>query len=57
MDGFIKIDFLIGRLKSKVKYSTVDSILEEGLHAYLSGIKESLYEVANALNQNYFAYT
>ncbi|MBS1918068.1 MAG: alpha-E domain-containing protein [Bacteroidetes bacterium] len=56
-EGYQKINFLIGKLKSKVKYSTVDSILKEGLHTYLSGIKESLYEVANALNQNYFAYT
>jgi uncharacterized alpha-E superfamily protein len=57
VEGFQKIDFLIGKLKSKVKYSTVDSILKEGLHTYLSGIKETLYEIANALNQNYFAYT
>ncbi|MBS1932750.1 MAG: alpha-E domain-containing protein [Bacteroidetes bacterium] len=57
VEGYQKINFLIGKLKSKVKYSTVDSILKEGLHTYLSGIKESLYEVANTLNQNYFAYT
>jgi|SRR5579871_744977 len=57
VEGYQKIDFLIGKLKSKVKYSTVDSILNEGLHTYLSGIKESLYEIGNVLNQNYFAYT
>jgi uncharacterized alpha-E superfamily protein len=42
---------------SRVRYSTVESILEEGLHAYLNGIKEELYEVGIALNQHYFAYT
>ena len=48
---------MIGRILSKVRYSTVGSIMEQGLHAYLNGIKEDLYELGNALNQNYFAYT
>ncbi len=56
-EGFGKIDFMIGRIKSKVKYSTVDTILEQGLHPYLASIRESLYEVANTINLNYFAYT
>ncbi|HMH24392.1 MAG TPA: alpha-E domain-containing protein [Puia sp.] len=57
MDAYRKIEFLIGRIRSKVKYSTVGSIMDQGLHAYLKGIKEDLYEVGNALNLNYFAYT
>lgn len=56
-EAFRKIDFMIGRIRSKVRYSTVESIMAQGLHAYLNGIKEDLYEVGNALNQNYFAYT
>ena len=56
-EAFQKIDFMIGRILSKVRYSTVESIMALGLHAYLNGIKEDLYEVGNALNQNYFAYT
>lgn len=56
-EAFQKIDFMIGRILSKVRYSTVESIMAQGLHAYLNGIKEDLYEVGNALNQNYFAYT
>jgi uncharacterized alpha-E superfamily protein len=55
--GFRKIDFMIGRVQSKIKYSTVDTIMLQGLHPYLNGIKEDLYEVANALNQYYFAYS
>src|SRR5579872_6752068 len=51
------IDFMIGRIQSKVKYSTVESILQQGLHSYLNGVKEELYEVGNAFNQHYFAYT
>jgi uncharacterized alpha-E superfamily protein len=56
-EAYQKIDFMIGKIHSKVRYSTVDSILEQGLHAYLIGIKEELSEVGNALNQHYFAYT
>jgi uncharacterized alpha-E superfamily protein len=57
IDSYRKIDFLIGRIKSKVRYSTVESITAQGLHSYLKGIKEDLYDVGNALNLNYFAYT
>ncbi len=56
-EGYNKLEFMIGKLKSKVNYSTVDSILEEGLHEFLSGIKKDLYEIGNALNQNYFAHS
>jgi uncharacterized alpha-E superfamily protein len=56
-EAYQKIDFMIGRIKSKVKYSTVESIRQQGLHSYLKGVKEDLYEVGNAFNQNYFAYT
>jgi uncharacterized alpha-E superfamily protein len=56
-DAFLKIDFMIGKIRSKVRYSTVESIMNHGLHAYLTEIKEDLYEVGNALNLNYFAYT
>jgi len=56
-DAYRKIDFMIGRIKSKVNYSTVDSIMRQGLHAYLHSVKEDLSEVGNAFNQEYFAYT
>ncbi len=57
VESYQNIEFLIGRLKSKVNYSTVDSILSQGLHEYLGEVKAELYQVSNALNQNYFAYT
>jgi uncharacterized alpha-E superfamily protein len=56
-EAFTQIDFMIGKIHSKVRYSTVESILSQGLHAYLIGIKEDLYSVGNALNQHYFAYS
>jgi uncharacterized alpha-E superfamily protein len=57
LEGYNTINFMIGKIKSRVQYSTVENIMQQGLHAYLSGVKESLYEVANALNQYYFAYS
>ncbi len=57
VEAYRKIDFMIGKVKSKVKYSTVEIIMKQGLHHYLNGIKEDLYEVANAFNQYYFAYS
>lgn len=56
-EAYQKIDFMIGKIHSRIRYSTVDSILQQGLHAYLKSVKEDLYEVGNALNQHYFAYT
>jgi uncharacterized alpha-E superfamily protein len=56
-DAYQKIDFMIGKIKSRIQYSTVDSIMEQGLHAYLNGVREDLYDVGNAFNQDYFAYT
>lgn len=55
-EAYQKLDFMIGRIRSRVKYSTVESILQQGLHPYLNGVKEELYEVGNAFNQHYFAY-
>jgi uncharacterized alpha-E superfamily protein len=57
VQGFNKIDFMLGKLKSEVNYSSVDMIRQKGLHAYLTGVKEELLQLANALSQNYFAYT
>ena len=55
--GFRSIDFKVGSIRSRVQYSTVEQIMQQGLHAYLSGVKEGLYEIANSLSQYYFAYT
>jgi len=54
-DAWQAVDFLIGSIHSKVKYSTVESILRQGLHAYLNGVRGELYGVGIALNQHYFA--
>ena len=57
IQAYNKVDFMIGKVKSKVKYSTVETIIEQGLHSYLKMIKEDLYEVGTAFSQHYFAYS
>jgi len=52
-----KMQFMIGRLRSHINYSTVEMIEEEGLHLYLLRVKKELRDIANALNQYYFAYS
>jgi uncharacterized alpha-E superfamily protein len=53
---FNEIDFMIGKVKSKVKFSTPDSIVHEGLHNFLNDTKKALFDIGNKLNHNYFAY-
>ncbi len=56
VDSYQKIEFMIGKLKSKINYSTTESILKQGLHEYLEEVKTDLNEIGVTLNQNYFAY-
>jgi uncharacterized alpha-E superfamily protein len=53
---FHQIDFMIGKIKSQVKFSTPDSIINDGLHCFLNETKIRLFEIGNQLNQNYFAH-
>src|ERR1700744_1682131 len=55
LDDFREMSFRIGRLQSRIKYSSVKSIDDEGLHAFLSQIRKELYGIGNALNEYYFA--
>lgn len=57
INGFNQIDFMIGKVKSKVRFSTPDSILNEGLHRFLMDTKFDLFQIGNTLNQNYFAHS
>ena len=53
--AFDHLNFFIGKLKSRIKFSTSNSIMNEGLHQYLYETRGSLVEIGNTLNQNYFA--
>lgn len=56
VNDFNQIDFMIGKLKSKVKFSTPETIFQEGLHPYLAEIKNELFAIGKLLSQNYFSY-
>lgn len=56
-EGYKKLDFQIGRLKSKLQYSTVESVSQTGLHDYLREIRADIIAVGGTLNQHYFAYS
>lgn len=56
-EGFSKIDFMIGKLRSKLQYSDVQSVSHTGLHHYLSSITTDISNIGNMLNHYYFAYS
>ena len=55
--GFNEIDFMIGKLESKIKFSTPDTIIYEGLHHFLTETKTSLFEIGSTLSKNYFGHS
>jgi uncharacterized alpha-E superfamily protein len=57
VEGFNKVHFRIGKLKSKVQYSNVQSVSHIGLHDYLIEITSEIDEIGSTLNQYYFAYS
>lgn len=54
--NYNQVLFMIGRLHSKVRYSTVQSISQTGLHSYLHDVHGDLSAISQTLNQKYFAY-
>ena len=56
-EGFAKVDFIIGKVRSKVQYSDMEYVSRMGLHNYLKEIAEDFDEIGSALNQSYFAYS
>lgn len=57
VEGFAKVDNLIGKVRSKVQYSDVANVSKMGLHNYLSDITQDIYTIGSTLNQYYFAYS
>ncbi len=57
ISGFNEVNFIIGKLRSKIKFSTPETIIQEGLHKYLSDTRSSLIEIGSSLNQHYFAHS
>jgi uncharacterized alpha-E superfamily protein len=55
--SYQQLDFMVGKLLSKVRFNTPETIIQQNLHQFLIEIKNDLYAIANALNQYYFAYS
>jgi uncharacterized alpha-E superfamily protein len=55
--SYESVSFMIGKLRSKVQYSTVDSVAESGLHKYLTEIISEINTIGKAFNNQYFAYS
>ncbi len=53
--GFNEVDFNIGKVRSKVKFSSPDSVIDEGLHHFLAEVKANLLVVGNKLNKHYLS--
>jgi uncharacterized alpha-E superfamily protein len=47
---------LAGRLRASLDYGQVDEILNDGPHAYLSGISRQCTQIHSALYQSYVSY-
>jgi len=55
LDDYREMSFQIGRLQSRIKYSSVKTIENDGLHTFLTQIRSELYGIGNSLNEHYFA--
>jgi uncharacterized alpha-E superfamily protein len=55
IESYNEIEFMMGKVCSKVKFSTAQSIEEAGLPNFLQEIKQSILQIGEALNKNYFA--
>lgn len=47
--------FLIGKLESRIKYTTLDALLASDLNEVIDQTKEEVYEIANRFNDLYFS--
>lgn len=56
-EGHSKVDFLIGKLHSRLQYSDVNSVSRIGLHHYLTELTSDIQAIGNTLNHYYFAYS
>ena len=55
-DGDLQLEKNIGRLRSRIEYSDLESISQIGLHQYLDEIIDNVFSFSNKLSKVYFAY-
>lgn len=50
-----ELEFLLGKLESTIKYTTIDNINEQGLSNFIEGIKEDIRNISLNINSVYFS--
>ena len=55
--NYHKIQFMLGRLHSKVQFSDIESITESGLPAFLISLRQDLMQIGEVLDLYYFSYS
>ena len=50
------IEFLLGKLESTIKYTTIESINERGLENFIKEIKEDIKNISFSINTVYFSH-
>jgi uncharacterized alpha-E superfamily protein len=53
--AYNKLDLMIGKVRSKVQYSDVETVAKVGLHLYLTELTGDISEIGVALDKHYFA--
>jgi uncharacterized alpha-E superfamily protein len=56
-ENFNQINFMMGKLVSRVEYSTADAIMQQGLHQYLVETISQLNKIGAVLDEKFFAYS
>jgi uncharacterized alpha-E superfamily protein len=56
LESYREIEFLIGKLRSTIRYTDVSKLSQEGLKNTLLNTRSELYQISNALNTYYFNY-
>lgn len=56
LESYREIEFLIGKLRSTIRYTDVSKLSQEGLKDTLLNTRSELFQISNALNTYYFNY-
>lgn len=56
LESYREIEFLIGKLRSTIRYTDVSKLSQEGLKNTLLNTRSELFQISNALNTYYFNY-
>lgn len=49
------LDFILGKLESTIKYTTIDNIYELGITNFIASIKNDIYNISTSINDVYLS--